>query len=655
MACIGMLAGALASCDTDKTIEYQEAPLGAPQPVYFTLQPTQVYVVGEEDWQVFFNAFRADTRSGDDSVIPQASFDLTWSGDTDMFLTLPSSLTFMEGDLEAQGVIEFDSTTFDPSKVYQLKATLNGTETTPYSQNYLEFTFQYSPMSAWEPFMADPALDRDGFGVYTLNGYYAGQVLAYVESRYSLLNENQIQYRFSLFLNGETAPATHMVIAESNDGGKNIYVPEQEYDYNQNYGVVYVMEGSYYSPNTTAGGSYFDEISGTFYLDVIFFVDQGYFGFGYETCTLFGFADTNSYSITLTDAGTVMIGETNYQLVNFDWSDTVQAMAYTVVDTESVTGEDGIDDDLVWKVAEGMLDGTTQFTQLQTPGMQALSFPSGGKYTIVAGGFRAESDGSTALKTTATLSFTYVTPNENEGWTSLGYVEYTDGYICSAYGADALTYYVEVQESDEYEGYMRLVNPYGADYPYNEPGDWNPNVNSYLFFDLYNSNCVYVDYSPQTLDWGDGVLSCYSYAAFMLSGGGDYSDVIAQGANGVNRNGVITFPFNTLLFGLGEDGWYYANYLVDVDASNAAGKLVYIYGDDGEPIAPFKIDLTTMTDDPLAAATRSIFTKDLKLASMNFSNATPVQLKKQAKHVKYKSRTLENNLGTTHRQLKPKF
>lgn len=371
-------------------------------------------------------------------------------------------------------------------------------------------------MSPWEPFMADPALGRDGFGIYYFSEYYQGTDITLVESRHSLKDANQIEYRFQWYLVTED-PSLGMetfLRAASNDGGKTIYVPEQPYAFNQTYNEeVYVMEAGNYDHQASSGGSYFDETTGTFYLDVIYFIPElGYFGFGYEKCELNGFDRPE------------------------------------------------IPDD----------------------------------------------------------------PNEDpdESWTTIGYVEYTDGYMCCLYLIDPLTYYVEVQESKEYEGFYRLVNPYGEAYPYNEAGDWNPNVDSYLYFSIYDPDCVYVDYSPQTLNWGDGELLCWSYAAYMMINGSDYSEVIAEGRNGTYKNGIVTFPFNTLLSSLGDENLYYSNFQIDIDATEASGKLVYVYGEDGQPVAPFKINMNTLTDNP--PKTRAAINKDNKKVALEYGNTNAV-------------------------------
>lgn len=639
MACFGLVAGVFTSCDTDKTIEYQPAPQGKVQPAFFTLQPTRDVSLGDEDTEVTFNLYRG-------TVNDPATVDLSWEGDTQMFLSLPNVAVFEEDALLTTVTMELDPSSFEAMKEYDLKVTINGTETTPYSQNFINFAFTYYPMSPWEPFGADPALDRDGWGIYYFSLYYSGYSPVLVETRHSLIDEDQVEYRFQWYIDDDN-PSLGMetfLTAASDDGGKSLYVPEQVFAYHPTYGDVYVMTAGDYNPAAASGDSYFDEVSGTFYLDVIYFVEAGIFGYGYETCTLFGYADTNDYTVTLTDGGTFSLDGNNYQLVNFSWTDAVAAVAYTVVDTASVTGEEGeIDQESVETLAQGMLTGAVQYTMVEDQGLQALTFPTGGNYTVVAGGFVSDANGNAELKSTATLSFKFVSPDPNEGWNSLGYVEYTDGYMCAGYLTGIVSYYVEVQESEDFDGYIRLVDPYGASYPLNEEGDWNPKLNAYLYIDMETPETVVVEYSEQNINWDNqGYLICYCLALNEIAGGATVNDV--ADLLGSYKDNVITFPFRSLMCSFdGGKQWSYANLAIDVDHYLETGEVDYMTDAQGNPIAPFKVDFNTLTDNPLADATRSVYSMNLRKAAKELSTGTTVTTPRHAKVVKYKGKKL--NMG----------
>lgn len=161
---------------------------------------------------------------------------------------------------------------------------------------------------------------------------------------------------------------------------------------------------------------------------------------------------------------------------------------------------------------------------------------------------------SIALGASNTFTFTI---SKSWTWKSLGWVLYTDDFISSLYGVPEIpTYYVPIQEAEGSNGLYRLVNPYGAYFPYNEPGDWNASKTSYLEINAQNPQKVYIPQCAQTLNWGDGALQCYSIAGLRLAQG---NPAAAEGNYGTLVNGKITFPAKSLLAALGSDGWYTCN------------------------------------------------------------------------------------------------
>ncbi len=157
-------------------------------------------------------------------------------------------------------------------------------------------------------------------------------------------------------------------------------------------------------------------------------------------------------------------------------------------------------------------------------------------------------------------------------WKSIGECKYTDGLISSLYNADPLTYLVEVEESMTQPGLYRVVNPYGADYPYNEPGDYDPDNNYYLTINATDPTKVYLEESPTGCNWGNGEFIFYSIAGLRLAQG---NPAAAEGYYGTVKDGVITFPKGSLLGAMGTDGWYTCN-------ANGKFKLVLPGGVDGD-------------------------------------------------------------------------
>lgn len=654
-AVAAMSVATLTSCD-DQKIDYQPNPVtpGDYVPAYFSIQPLQNIKLGTSDTDYEFNVYRASLSDPD--VV-----DITWSGDTEVF-DLPTKAEFTEDGYVCALTITFDVNDFEDEKPYSITANL-GYHDTETCQNELELVFTYYPMSEWAPFGYDEALGRDGMGAYTFSQYYEGvEDPVLVEYCYSLSDENQWQYRFQWLIDNDDPSKgwETFLTAESSDGGKTIIVPEQVFAYNSNYGDVYISTAALYNPAASSGPSYFDDVTGTFYLDVIAYVSAGIFGYGYETCTLNGYLDTNDYTVTLSDQGMTEIGETNYQIINISWTKAVAMVSYTAVDTESISEDGEVSEELLEALVEKIADGDVESTVADKQGIYSFSFPSKGNYTVVAVGFKEENDGSFTQKSYGYVSFDYVTPDPNDGWDILGYLEYTDGYMCSAYiGLEPYTYFVEAQESQDYPGYYRLVNPYGAAYPENEPGDWDDSVISYLYVSAEDPDFAYVELSPQTLNWGSGNLYCYSLAANYLAGGNTPEEIIAAGANGTLADKKITFPFRALMKSMNSgSSWTYANLAYDADAYQAGESDYYLKNAAGEYVAPFCIDFDTLTDDPLAqtrtASTKANVAAKAKVMAQTSMLSTRSQQNKNARVVKFKSQ--KENVGRHQTlNLKPRF
>lgn len=630
----GMGLVALTACDKD-TIDYTPGTYPNAQDVYFKIQATNNYEVGETDNQFVFNVYRVSDKA-------PSSVKLEWAGDTELF-TLPETAEFADDELMTGVTIELVPQDLTPMQPYNLSVSIQGGADTPYTQSKINFEFTYFPMSEWALFGYDEALGRDGLGAYTFTGYYSGtEDPVLVEYCYSLVDENQMQFRFSWLIDNDDPDLGYEVFltAASSDGGKTITVPSQYFAENASYGAVYACDYGTYVGDSTQNEGYFDDETGTFYLDMIYYVSAGYWS-GLETCVMNGYLDTNDYTVNVTDLGVATIEDVNYQLVNISWTDAVSIVQYSIVDTASLIEEGAMSQDLLDALAEKMQNDEVETTTVKTQGVVALSFPSKGEYTLVAVGYKEENDGSATIKSVTPLSFTYTTTDPNEGWDILGYVEYTEGYLCGVYGAPVVTYYVEVQENQDEPGYYRLVNAYGADYPFNEPGDWDDSVTSYLYIDATNPDQVYIPYSEQTLDWGNGKLVCYSLAAYYMNNGYSAEDVAQAGYFGTMADDKITFPYKGLVAYLGDQGPFSTNLAYDENDE----PMVNV---DGSPYAPFLVDLSTLTDDPVDGGQQG---KPAKMAKKNVKvnsgiMAEKIAGNKTARVVKYKAVSLSKGTRT---------
>lgn len=271
-------------------------------------------------------------------------------------------------------------------------------------------------------------------------------------------------------------------------------------------------------------------------------------------------------------------------------------------------------------IASAIKDGSIQTVEVTEDTQVRIPFDDAnapGKYSVVVVGYHNGAASSTA---SATFNWQGLTPvDPDEGWTSLGFVRYTDGYVCAAYLVpNGTTYYVQLQESQKKKGYYRLVDPYGEAYPYNDDGDYDPTMPSYLLINGTDPDFIYIELSPQSFNWGRGELECYSYSSyFMEVQGYPIEEVKAAGYGGWIEDGIMTFPdypvytgtqttakqANTELLSLwGGEGYYYANYEIDYDKFIESGQTVqdFVYAPNGYIYAPWRVDMNTSTTQAVA-------------------------------------------------------
>lgn len=209
-------------------------------------------------------------------------------------------------------------------------------------------------------------------------------------------------------------------------------------------------------------------------------------------------------------------------------------------------------------VVAGILNGSIESVELTEAGTARLALAAPGEYVAVAISFDAEGNPQEA----AMAEFEY-TAAGGPVWNTLGMGQYTEGFVCSLFNVQPVSYVVEVQESEDTPGLYRMVNPYGEAYPYNEAGDWDASKDYYLEINAQDPEGVYIETQKLGFDWGYGMFSASSYA-YMLMANYDLETIKGAGYCGKLQDGVITFPTQGLLITMeSEDGWYYANVAYD--------------------------------------------------------------------------------------------
>ena len=141
-------------------------------------------------------------------------------------------------------------------------------------------------------------------------------------------------------------------------------------------------------------------------------------------------------------------------------------------------------------------------------------------------------------------------------WIDLGYCQYTDYFVGPIYGAAPITYEVQILEHPVNKGLYRLVNPYGEPFPYNDPGDWDPSVDSFLYVNAMNAQQVYIcdekgaaAICETVTNWGDGNFILTTLGAYYIMNGNSVGAVQNAGYLGYVEDGVIYLPSNSALSG----------------------------------------------------------------------------------------------------------
>ena len=226
-------------------------------------------------------------------------------------------------------------------------------------------------------------------------------------------------------------------------------------------------------------------------------------------------------------------------------------------------------------VLAGILNGSIESVELTAAGTARFALADAGKYTAVAVSYDAEG----APQEAAYTQFEYTVGATTSAWETLGMAKYTDDFMASLFnGVEPVAYDVEIQANSEKPGMYRLVNPYGAAFPYNEAGDWDTSSDYYLEINAQDPEGVYIETQELGFDWGYGMFSASSMA-FQYLANYDLETVKGAGYCGTLVDGVITFPVKTLLITATQlDGFYYANqngaFKVELPSASKSSKSV---------------------------------------------------------------------------------
>ncbi len=172
-------------------------------------------------------------------------------------------------------------------------------------------------------------------------------------------------------------------------------------------------------------------------------------------------------------------------------------------------------------------------------------------YGTYAGGTISIAD---AASTTVYGQSSYTFKAGVTSWVNMsGKATYREDLVGTFFNVDNVTYEVGIQKSVITDGLYRLVNPYGAAYPYNKAGDYDTSKDYYMEINASDPNFVYVGDYYSEMHWGDyGQFHFVSYVQYQLSRGKTLAQVKQAYPEyfGTLSDGVITMPAESMLIGL---------------------------------------------------------------------------------------------------------
>lgn len=553
VALLAAMSVSFIACDSKEEPEYTGANGTTGERVYFQKSTIEVNI-SEDEPNFTFSIYRPEELSAKEYTVK-----LVVTDDSGRF-SVPATATFAAGQPSATVSVQSDLAKISPNTPYTFEVSIDEADANEYALTKAAVVVNLPAWSEWAPFIVGEETEiRNGQGAYTFSLYYSGtenpvQVLA----RTNPLNPDEKEFQFQWLINNEDPSMgwETFMTASTPDNGKTIIVPKQDFAMNSNYGMVSVQDTYSYSGNETYKGmSNFNPETGLFTLNLIYYVSAGSFGNGDETLQLFGYADLNDYTLTLTDKGQIKVGDKDYAVIGFSYdSNAIASIDYTVVKVE-----DGAEltEEQIAEIA-GILADPEQTTympeSIDKPGNVTLDFPSSGNYTIVAVAYNADGE----VKSSASVSFTYETVNPYLGWTEVGTAKFNSSLavaLAADYGVEfpIEEYEVTVSVNDENPSLYRINNPFSA-YSYTTAfGD--PAPFGSIEFVVEDEDHVYFPISDTDLTMDGDIFHVLSYSFYLRAQGQE----VPANLWGTFKNGELSLPANgnaNLLYAIGDDGYY---------------------------------------------------------------------------------------------------
>lgn len=275
MALIG-----LSACDTKDDYSYEPSDPTVPgQRVYFA-QSSESFEVKDGVNSVEINVYRPESEK---ATAQRVELETT---DASGLFSVPATVVIPAGQVSAPVEITFDGEALADDKPYKLDIAISELYANEYAISSTAVTIIRSNWSAWEPFEKD-----GGIGVYSFSLLYEGDeypVQLLCRSSSSDANNMQFQLQWLDDYDDPDSWSTFLTFTSA-DGGKTLEIPEQEFLQDDDYGTIYVSSiFAFTGSDDYKGLSTYDEATGLFTFNLIYYNAEYLFGNGNETFQLVG-------------------------------------------------------------------------------------------------------------------------------------------------------------------------------------------------------------------------------------------------------------------------------------------------------------------------------------------------------------------------------
>lgn len=468
---------------------------------------------------------------------PEAVVDVTLNDPSGLFSLKSNKVKFAEGSNVASVDVVFDFDQVAPDTEYKVElGVADPAVQSLYGFSTSELLIKYAPWSDWAPW-------GEGTGSYTYANAWSGTDTGV-----------PIFYRESL-IPGSTLAQFRI---DNWGGGKSLYI-----DYDKETHQCYIPEqytGADYSDGSQvlaadiptwqgnealrAAGydSYYDPETGLFVLQMAYYCGAGTFGYDPEYFQCDGFYQPD-YNVYMTYKGAFKdTKDKTGAIVSFAKGVDVASYKYVLLDG---TYSEDLADKLA-AIIDGDAENELGAIASDEDGMKMFGIEADGDYTVATANYDADGN----LVGGSVCAFTYEAPGGAK-WESIGKCKFTEDMVGPLFGEAPISYDVEVRTKADKPGIYRMVNPYGAAYPYNGEGDYDASQDYFIDINAADPDGVYIELQAAGFDWGYGPASLMSYGAYYMMNGYDFETVKANGLMGTLKDNVISFPAGGILLDMG--------------------------------------------------------------------------------------------------------